>query len=330
MVSEIKVVELARITGLSVQSVSMFLKDKVDDSLLTRIKNRVVGVSPEAAQMLLRQYIPFTSLSSVFLVANLCGGVGKTTSAINVCFGLRRIIDRKTAVVLVDGDAQGSATHQLCGEMATAEDKILVNYLEGNASLHEILTSIGDNMWVIRSNLNNASIEKLMLKPIDIKTRMLNLYTDIFKLLGAETKIVQDHHPDLSAFFASSICALYQLPQNIAKAVLVPLRSDAFAICGGQKIVQEIYELAETFSFNIKIPIHCYFSNMDRRIPTSGAALQIAATKEEIMKHLSSIVIRYSDQVPRSLHSHSHIYASGKKSKIMEDFNDLLISLFNK
>ncbi len=330
MISQIKVVELARITGMSVPTVSLFLKDKVDVSLLTRIKNRIVGVSSEAAELFFRQYDTSILRPSVFLIANLCGGVGKTTSAINVCFGLRRIIDRKTAIVLVDGDAQGSATHQLCGEMATYDDKILVNYLEGNALLHEILTPIDDNMWVIRSNLNNASIEKLMVKPIDIKTRMLNLYTDIFKLLGTETKIVQDHHPDLSAFFASSVCALYQLPQNIAKAVLVPLRSDAFAICGGQKIVQEINELAETFSFSVKIPIHCYFSNMDRRIPTSGKALQIAATKEEIMKHLSTIVIRYSDQVPKSLHSHSHIYVSGKKSKIMEDFNDLLISLFSK
>jgi|GEM_PF-4258478 len=327
MTNLIKVGELAKLTNLSVSTVSIFLKHS-DQKLIVRDGKRVIGIFPEAAEQFLRQYNPSFFRPSIILVANLCGGVGKTTTTINLSFGLRRIINRKTAIVIHDGDPQGSSTHQIFGQMAAEDEPILVDYLENRVKLKDILTHLGNNIWVIKSNLNNASIEKLMTKPIDIKTKVLNFYKDIFSYLGDETKIIQDHHPDLSVFFASSICALQQLPKEMVKAVLIPLRSDEFAISGGQKIIKEIEELSETFSFGNDIPIHCYFSNMDRRIPTSGAALQAAASKEEIVKHLSPIVIRYSDEIPKSLHNHSNIYNSGKRSKATEDFNDLLLSIF--
>lgn len=300
------------------------------EQLVTRENKRIVGISPEAAEQFLRQYNPSFYRPLIIIIANLCGGVGKTTTAINLCYGLRRIINRKTPIVLHDSDPQGSATHQTFGQMASEEELILIDYLEGRATLKDILTPVEDNIWIIKSNLNNASIEKLITKPIDIKGKTLGFYNDIFEKLGPETKIIQDHHPDLSTFFASSICALLQLPENILKTVLIPLRSDEFAISGGQKIIKEIEELRETFSFNNTIPIHCYFSNMDRRIPTTSAALQVAASKEEIVKHLSSVVIRYSDEIPKSLHNHSNVYATEKKNKATEDFNDLFLSLFNK
>ena len=328
MLTEIKTGELAKLADVSVAAASIFLKS-LDSTLVTRSNRKTTGVSPEAVELFLRQHNSSFFRPTIILIANLCGGVGKTTSAINLCFGLRRIINRKTAVVIHDADPQGSATHQILGQMANEDELILADYLEGRAKLKDILTPLGDNTWILKSNLNNASIEKLLMKPIDIKTRMLSFYQDIFHTLGEETKIIQDHHPDLSVFLASSICALHQLPDTYLKAVLIPLRSDEFAISGGQKIIKELEDLKETFSFDKDISIHCYFSNMDRRIPTSGAALQVAASKEEIIKYLSPIVIRYSDEIPKSLHNHSNIYSSGKKSKATEDFNDLLLSIFS-
>lgn len=327
--SQIKIGELVSLANISIPTASIFFKN-LDDSLVTRKNNRIIGLSPEAAETFLRTHNTSFYCPAIILVANLCGGVGKTTTAINLCYGLRRIISRKTPIVLHDGDPQGSTTQQTFGQMAAEKELLLIDYLEGRAALKDILTQLEDNIWVIKSNLNNASIEKLITKPIDIKNKILSFYKDIFNTLGSETKIIQDHHPDLSTFFASSVCALHQLPENALKAVLIPLRSDAFAISGGQKIVHELVELNETFSFDDKISIHCYFSNMDRRIPTSSAALQIAASKEEIVKHLSHVVIRYSDEIPKSLHGHSNVYATGKKNKSTEDFNELLLSIFNK
>lgn len=329
MSNQIKIGELAKLANTSVPTASVYFK-KFNSPCVSREGNRIVGISPEAAEQFLKQYGLDFNRGAILLSANLCGGVGKTTGVVNLAAAARRLVDRKTAIVINDGDSQGSLTSQLFGQMAAENEPILIDYLEGRAKLDDILTEGKDNIWIIKSNLNNASIEKIINKPADIKGKMLGFYKELFEKFGPETKILQDHHPDLSVLFASSVCAMHQIKANIVKAILIPLRSDTFAISGGQKIVQEINELSDTFSFENSISIHCYFSNMDRRIPTSSAALQTAASKEEIVKHLSPVVIRYSDEVPKSLHNLSNVYTEGKKSKATEDFNDLLLSIFNK
>jgi cellulose biosynthesis protein BcsQ len=326
MDNQIRTGELAKIANVSVPTVSLYFKQHNDG--ISREGNRIVGISPEAVEGFLKRYQPKLYNGAIILSANLCGGVGKTTGIVNLAASARRLIDRKTPIIINDADSQGSLTSQVYGQMANEQEPILIDYLEERAKLKDILTELPNNIWVIKSNLNNASIEKLITKPSDIKSKMLGFYNELFDLFGGNIKIFQDHHPDLSVLFASSVCALNQINRDIVKSVLVPLRSDNFAIAGGQKIVQEINELNDTFSFRNSVSIHCYFSNMDRRIPTSSAALQTAASKEEIVKHLSSVVIRYSDEIPKSLHNLSNVYAVGKKSKATEDFDDLLLSIF--
>ena len=328
-ISQIKISEIARVTGVSTPLISRHFKN-YEDGQVNRINNRIIGVSPEAAEDFFKENsAAYFYRPAVVLSANLCGGVGKTTSIYNLGASMRRITSRKTPILYVDGDSQGSFTSIVFGSPADDGEALLIDFLENKASIDDILKEVGDNIWFAKSNLNQAWIDKILSKPQDIKRGMLRFYESVFAKLGPNTKIFQDHTPQLSNLFASSICALNQLDNNILKAVLIPLRSDKFAIQGGDYILKEIKELTETFSLPNNIDIHCFFSSIDRRVSTTSDALKFAKSKENILQHLSSVVVRYCSEIPKSIMSSTNVFTSGKNNNAAEDYQDLLQYIFS-
>jgi len=328
-VSRIKVSEIAKITGFSIPQISRHFRE-CDDTQVKRVNNRVIGINPEAVE----DYFKYVGLNyfyrpSILLSANLCGGVGKTTSIYNLGASLRRITNRSVPIVYVDGDSQGSFTSLVFGKPAEDKEPILIDFLEGKASIDDILTETKDNVWFVKSNLNQVWIDKVLSKPQDIKKGMLRFYESIFEKLGSNTKIFQDHTPQLSNLFASSVCALNQLDNSILKAILVPIRSDKFAIQGADYILREVDELTETFSLQQTIDAHCFFSSIDKRVSTTAEALRVVGSKENIMKHLSPVVIRYCSEINKSIMYSTNVYSSGKSNNAAEDYQDLLQHIFS-
>lgn len=329
-VSEIKLGELQRYVNISKPAISKYLKSL--EKGVTYSNNRIVGVSPEIATEFLKKQTKFKfSESSIILSANLCGGVGKTSSIYNLASSLRRVTSRETdPIVLIDGDSQGSFTYIMYGQRAEENELILIDYLENKASISDILHDLGSNVYFIKSNLNSAFLDKTLNKPADIKKAMKSLYQDIFSLLGENTKIFQDHTPQLSNLFASSLSALYQMPNVKNKNILIPIRSDDFAIQGAKYIINEINELVDTYSFNKNdINIHCFFSALDRRISTTGDAIKKAMSDDVIKEYLCPVVIRYSSEIPKSIMNRKNIFTDGKTNNATEDYQDLLQYIFN-
>jgi cellulose biosynthesis protein BcsQ len=326
-ISKIKISEIAKITGSSIPLISRYFKEH-DETNVKRINNRIVGISPEAAEEYLKGVgLDYFYRPAILLSANLCGGVGKTTTILNLGASLKRITGKNTTIVYVDGDSQGSFTSTIFGQPAKDNEPLLINFLEGKATIDDILTNVKDNIWFVKSNLNQIWIDKILSKPQDIKKGMLRFYEGIFEKFGNNTKIFQDHTPQLSNLFASSVCALNQLDESILKAILIPIRSDKFAIQGADYILKEIKELTETFSLHNTIDIHCFFSSIDKRVSTTAEAFRIVSNKENIMQHLSSVVIRYCSEVTKSIMSSTtgnNVYSSGKTNNAAQDYQDLL------
>ena len=328
-ISHMKISELARLSDKNKTVVSKYFKNASEEEV-TRINNRIIGISPEAVtKFLLEHKVEYFCRGGVILSANLCGGVGKTSGTHSLSICARRIVDRMDPIVIVDTDSQGSFTASVFGSPAADNEPILIDFLEGKAKIEDILTNIGDNIWFVKSNLNQAYVDKILSKPVDIKKGMLNFYQEIFDYLGLKTKIFQDHTPQLSSIFASSVCALSQLDKRLLRAVIIPMRSDNYAIDGAEKILNEIEELQETFSLEQDIAIHCFFSSIDRRVSTTGEAIKAAQKKEKIIKNLSPVVIRYCAAIPKSIQHSNNVYSSGKVNKASEDYQDLLQNLFS-
>lgn len=329
-VTPLKVNELSEMTGCSKSTISKHLK-KIPQEQLVLTNNRITGISPEAVEDYLSKLsLNFFNKPAVILAANLCGGVGKTTSIYNLGACLRRITKNSNPIVYIDGDSQGSFTSAVFGKPADDEDPILIDVLENKASLDDVITEIDENVWFVKSNLNQAWIDKILTKPQDIKNKMLNFYKSIFKKFGNKTKIFQDHTPQLSTLFASSVCALYQLDKKILKSVLIPIRSDKFAIHGASHILNEIKDLKDTFNLSGKIDIHCFFSSIDNRISSTKRARDLAEENSIIAKYLAP-EIRYCSSVPKSIMSCNNLYSDAKniKSKAAQDYLKLLQYIFS-
>jgi len=328
-ISNIKLTELSRLSDVNKTAISRYFKEASPEDV-TRNNNRIIGVSPEAVTKFLKTHdITYFSRGCVILSANLCGGVGKTSGTHSLSACARRVTDRKDPIVIIDTDSQGSFTASIFGDPALDNEPILIDFLEGKVKIEDILTDIGNNTWFVKSNLNQAYIDKILSKPVEIKNGMLRFYQGIFSFLGNQTKIFQDHTPQLSSIFASSVCALSQLDKSLLKAVVIPMRSDNYAINGAEKILNEITELQETFSLEPNIDIHCFFSSIDKRISTTSEAIRVARAKDKIIQHLSPVVIRYCAEITKCIQNSNNVYSSGKANKAAEDYQDLLKSLFD-
>lgn len=327
-IGKIKVSEVAKITASSSPLISRQFKECSNEEV-KRVNNRIVGINSDTVERYFREIgLNYFYRPAILLSANLCGGVGKTTSIYNLGSSLRRITSNDTPIVYVDGDSQGSFTSLVFGKPADDQEPILIDFLEKKAGINDILTEINDNMWFVKSNLNQVWIDRVLSKPQDIKKGMLHFYASIFEKLGKNTKIFQDHTPQLSNLFSSSVCALNQMDNSILKAILIPIRSDKFAIQGADYIIREISELTSTFSLQNDINIHCYFSSIDKRVSTTAEALKVASTNQNIMQNLSPIVIRYCSEISKTIMQCTNVYSSGKNNNAAEDYQDLLQYIF--
>ncbi|WP_131795808.1 ParA family protein [Fluoribacter gormanii] len=328
-VSQVKISELSRLSNINKTVISRYFKEASSEKVM-RCNNRIVGLYPEAVAEFLKYYgKDYFNRGAIILSANLCGGVGKTTGTHSLSAAARRLIHRDDPIVMVDTDSQGSFTASMFGSPADDDEPILIDFLEGKANIRDILNQAGDNVWFIKSNLNQVYIDRILSKPIDIKRGMLQFYQEIFNYLGEKTKILQDHTPQLSSIFASSVCALSQLSKKYLRTVIIPMRSDNYAIDGAEKILNEITELHETFNLESDIDIHCYFSSIDRRISTTSEAIKWANKKESIIEHLCPVVIRYCSEIPKSIQKSNNIYTHGKSNNAAEDYQDLLQYIFS-
>ena len=340
VLSCINISELSRISKLNKPTVSRYFRAHPDMGIVMR-NNRIVGVTPTAAKNFLReQNIDYIDQGGVVLVANVCGGVGKTSSAINLSCAAKRICG-DDPIVLVDADPQASFTSMIYGAPAADDDAVLIDFLSDKASIDSILTPMGENLWFVKSNLNQIFLDKILDKPKEIKSSMLKFYNAIFDKLGNKTKIFQDHTPQLSSLLASSICAIAQLNQDILRSVLIPMRCDATAIRGANYILQEINELEDTFAFNNEIDTHCFFSGLDQRVSTTSQALRMVKDQKDIVEHLSPVVVRYSSELSKCInnsesrddperHGHINVFSRNKMNNAGEDYQDLLLSIFSR
>lgn len=156
-------------------------------------------------------------MGTVYAIANQKGGVGKTTTAVNLA---ACIAEAGYDSLLVDIDPQCNATVGL--GLARDNDASVYDLLSGEATLEEIvLPSAIDHLWVAPASpdLAGANVELPRLANSDIRLRD--------GLLGARERyafILLDCPPSLGPLTVNALVA--------ADKVIVPVQAEYFALEG--------------------------------------------------------------------------------------------------
>ena len=183
-------------------------------------------------------------MAKIFCVANQKGGVGKTTTSVNLAAGLAKIGQR---VLMVDLDPQGNATmgsgvdkRQLT---ASIYDVLLESSTVAQArTTSEKLVAAGCGYDVLGANRELAGAE---VELVDVERRERRLKAALAEVEQDYDFILIDCPPSLSLLTLNGLCC--------AHGVLVPMQCEYFALEGLTDLVNTIKQVRANLNKDLAV-----------------------------------------------------------------------------
>ena len=186
----------------------------------------IIGVIPSHGA---RRALIESPMARIFCIANQKGGVGKTTTTVNLAAGLAQIGKR---VLVVDLDPQGNATMG-SGVDKRALDLSVYDVLLENASVEEArLPSPKAGYDVLGANRELAGAE---VELVELERRERRLKVALEAVDAAYDFVLIDCPPSLSLLTLNGLCS--------AHGVIVPMQCEYFALEGLSDLVNTIKQV---------------------------------------------------------------------------------------
>lgn len=166
----------------------------------------------------------------VVAIANQKGGVGKTTTAINLSAALAKLGQR---VLVVDLDPQANATSGL-GMETTSEHSLYLPLIGQGSAMERIQPSGRDNLWIIPSHMDLAGVEIELARTGRHLTRLREVIHEIKDACDYDYCLL-DTPPSLGVLMTSSLAA--------SDEILTPLQCEWFGLEGLAKIIHIVRQI---------------------------------------------------------------------------------------
>jgi len=169
----------------------------------------------------------------IVAIANQKGGVGKTTTAVNLGVALA---EKKLRVLLIDLDPQANATSAL--GMHEVEGESIYESLLGGASIaNKILPTRLDQLFIIPADLDLAGAEVEIARMPDHLTRLARTLSN-FRSDETFNLVLLDCPPSLGILMTNALAA--------ADEILTPIQCEYFALEGLVKIVRVVEQVRDS------------------------------------------------------------------------------------
>lgn len=186
-------------------------------------------------------------------VMNQKGGVGKTTTSVNLAAGLAT---RGRKVCLIDLDPQGHASMHL-GVEPTNSTPTIYQVLAGDKTLADVRQMVAANLWVVPANVELAAVEMELANVADRELILRDTLQQFAKSQPVDYVII-DCPPSLGVLTVNALTAV--------KEVFIPLQPHFFALQGLSKLLETTARVTRRLNRELKVSgvVVCLFETGTR------------------------------------------------------------------
>lgn len=217
-------------------------------------------------------------MGRTIVIANQKGGVGKTTTTINLSASLAKLGKK---VLVIDMDPQGNTTSGLGVEKDEVENTVY-ELLLGECTLEECIEKeVFENLSIVPSNVNLAGAE---IELVGVAEKEYLLQKALDEVKERYDFILIDCPPSLNMLTINSMCA--------GDTVLVPIQCEYYALEGLSQLMHTIELVQDRLNPELEIE-GVVFTMYDAR---TNLSLQVV---ENVKNNLNQTI--YKSIIPRNV-----------------------------
>lgn len=217
-------------------------------------------------------------MGRIIAIANQKGGVGKTTTSINLAAALA---EKGQRVLVVDTDPQGNTTSGFGLNKNLLEHTIYELLISDSEIEKCIQKDIVDGVDIIPSNVNLAAAE---IELIDVEKKEYILKNEIAKVRENYDYVIIDCPPSLSMLTINAM--------TTADTVLVPIQCEYYALEGLSQLIHTVNLVRDRLNPNLEME-GIVFTMFDSR---TNLSLQVV---ENVKEHIKENI--YKTIIPRNI-----------------------------